>query len=136
MKTQILKSTILLILMVIFSNTYGNESLKQLNSMPNHNIYLSTFEISNEIEPDIELQEWMTDDISWKSVETNFEIEKLYPLLIRLKNARMLSIRWEESQQGPPRKYYELTPGGSKVLEELKESWDEIVEAVEIIKKS
>ena len=34
----------------------------------------------------------------------------LYPLLTRLKNATLLAYRWEESKQGPPRKYYELTP--------------------------
>lgn len=60
----------------------------------------------------------------------------LYPLLTRLKNAGMLSYRWEESQQGPPRKYYELTETGTKVLVELKESWNEIVEAVETVRKS
>src|ERR1035437_5164859 len=36
----------------------------------------------------------------------------LYPLLTRLKNAGMLSYRWEESVSGPPRKYFMLTPGG------------------------
>lgn len=60
----------------------------------------------------------------------------LYPLLTRLKNAGLLSYRWEESQQGPPRKYYELTETGTKVLAELKESWNEIVKAVETIQKS
>lgn len=59
----------------------------------------------------------------------------LYPLLTRLKNAGMLSYRWEESQQGPPRKYYELTNTGKQVLVELKESWNEIVEAVETVRK-
>ena len=29
----------------------------------------------------------------------------LYPLLIRQKNQGLLSYRWEESTQGPPRKY-------------------------------
>jgi PadR family transcriptional regulator, regulatory protein PadR len=60
----------------------------------------------------------------------------LYPLLTRLKNAGLLSYRWEESQQGPPRKYYELTPDGNEILSDLKTSWNEIVEAVEIIRKS
>ncbi|MZP64639.1 MAG: hypothetical protein GT597_00665 [Bacteroidales bacterium] len=40
----------------------------------------------------------------------------LYPLLTRQKNAGLLSYRWEESQQGPPRKYYELTDKGKKYL--------------------
>jgi PadR family transcriptional regulator PadR len=60
----------------------------------------------------------------------------LYPLLTRLKNAGLLSYRWEESQQGPPRKYYELTESGNKIRMELKTSWNEIAAAVETIKKS
>ncbi len=54
----------------------------------------------------------------------------LYPLLTRLKNDGLLSYRWEESNQGPPRKYYELTETGRKFLAELEGSWSELVEAV------
>src|SRR5204862_7952833 len=54
----------------------------------------------------------------------------LYPLLTRLKNAGLLSYRWVESNAGPPRKYYSLTPLGEKFLEELRTTWDELVEAV------
>lgn len=36
----------------------------------------------------------------------------LYPLLTRLKNDGLLSYEWVESTQGPPRKYYGLTPEG------------------------
>lgn len=59
----------------------------------------------------------------------------LYPLLTRLKNAGLLSYRWEESQQGPPRKYYELTPEGKDYLRGLDNSWDELVESVNLIRK-
>ena len=58
----------------------------------------------------------------------------LYPLLTRQKNAGLLSYRWEESQQGPPRKYYELTPDGRTYLEDLDKSWDELVESVNLIR--
>ena len=60
----------------------------------------------------------------------------LYPLLTRLKNAGLLAYRWEESTQGPPRKYYELTDKGRKFLTELEGSWAELVDAVGKIKKS
>lgn len=60
----------------------------------------------------------------------------LYPLLTRLKNAGLLSYRWEESTQGPPRKYYELTDLGRNVLGELEGSWSELVVAVEKIKSN
>ena len=59
----------------------------------------------------------------------------LYPLLTRLKNATLLTYRWEESKQGPPRKYYELTPKGGEFLKELDISWKELVEAVNKISK-
>lgn len=59
----------------------------------------------------------------------------LYPLLTRQKNAGLLSYRWEESQQGPPRKYYELTSEGREYLTDLDNSWDELVESVNLIRK-
>lgn len=58
----------------------------------------------------------------------------LYPLLTRQKNSGLLSYRWEESQQGPPRKYYELTDAGREYLKELDNSWDELVESVNLIR--
>ncbi|MBA7544710.1 hypothetical protein ES705_37071 [subsurface metagenome] len=58
----------------------------------------------------------------------------LYPLLTRQKNAGLLSYRWEESTQGPPRKYYELTDKGKEFLKDLNTSWDELVKAVQLIK--
>jgi PadR family transcriptional regulator PadR len=60
----------------------------------------------------------------------------LYPLLTRLKNDGLLAYQWEESTQGPPRKYYELTETGKAFVKELGESWDELVEAVGTIKSS
>jgi len=58
----------------------------------------------------------------------------LYPLLTRLKNGGLLNYRWEESKQGPPRKYYEMTSQGKEFLKELNKAWDEIKEAVDKIK--
>jgi len=58
----------------------------------------------------------------------------LYPLLTRQKNAGLLSYRWEESQQGPPRKYYELTDAGRTYLDDLDKSWKELVESVNLIR--
>ena len=54
----------------------------------------------------------------------------LYPLLTRLKNMELLSYRWEESQSGPPRKYFSLTKMGKAFLEELDSTWSELSEAV------
>lgn len=57
----------------------------------------------------------------------------LYPLLTRLKNDGLLSYRWEESNQGPPRKYYSITPLGHSFLEQLTLAWDEISGSVNIL---
>ena len=54
----------------------------------------------------------------------------LYPLLTRIKNDGLLTYRWEESQSGPPRKYYKLTPIGEKFLKGLEETWQELSAAV------
>ncbi|MFW5820959.1 MAG: PadR family transcriptional regulator [Bacteroidota bacterium] len=60
----------------------------------------------------------------------------LYPLLTRQKNAGLLNYRWEESTQGPPRKYFTITELGKTYLKELDQSWKELVDSLESIKKS
>jgi PadR family transcriptional regulator, regulatory protein PadR len=54
----------------------------------------------------------------------------LYPLLTRLKNDDLLSYEWVESTQGPPRKYYSLTPKGEEFLAGLQLAWDELSDTV------
>lgn len=68
-----------------------------------------------------------------KKVEMIVVEGTLYPLLTRLKNAELLSYRWEESTQGPPRKYYAITDKGKMFLNELDKSWADLVEAVSLI---
>jgi len=58
----------------------------------------------------------------------------LYPLLTRQKNQGLLKYRWEESPQGPPRKYYALTDKGQQLLQELDVAWTEIVNTIEKIR--
>ena len=58
----------------------------------------------------------------------------LYPILTRQKNAGLLTYRWEESPQGPPRKYYMLTEAGRQQLALLDEAWDEMVEQIKVIR--
>jgi PadR family transcriptional regulator PadR len=60
----------------------------------------------------------------------------IYPLLTRLKNAEILSYRWQESTSGPPRKYYSITKKGEEFLKELEETWNNIAESVTKITKS
>ena len=58
----------------------------------------------------------------------------LYPLLARQKNQGLLSYRWEESPQGPPRKYYMITDSGREILEELDGVWEEMVTQIKAIR--
>lgn len=40
----------------------------------------------------------------------------IYPLLSRLRKDGLLQHEWQESEQGPPRKYYHITPYGDEVM--------------------
>ena len=58
----------------------------------------------------------------------------LYPILTRQKNAGLLTYRWEESPQGPPRKFYSLTEKGEEYLRHWDKAWEELVGQIEVIR--
>ena len=58
----------------------------------------------------------------------------LYPLLTRLKREMLLKYEWRESTQGPPRKYYTLTPEGLTWLQGLDAAWTELESTVHRLK--
>ncbi|MBR3109615.1 MAG: PadR family transcriptional regulator [Prevotella sp.] len=58
----------------------------------------------------------------------------LYPLLTRLKNDGLLQYEWQESTQGPPRKYYALSPEGEQFLEGLDSAWTELANTINYLK--
>ena len=58
----------------------------------------------------------------------------LYPILTRLKNAGLLTYHWEESPQGPPRKYYKLTAKGEEYLAQWDKAWEDMVKQIEVIR--
>lgn len=59
----------------------------------------------------------------------------LYPLLTRLKKDGLLCYEWRESTQGPPRKYYALTPEGQVFLDGLDSAWNELARTVGLLKQ-
>lgn len=59
----------------------------------------------------------------------------LYPLLARQKNQGLLTYRWEESPQGPPRKYYMITDRGREALALLDAAWEEMVQQINTIRR-
>ena len=56
-------------------------------------------------------------------------------LLIRQKNQGLLTYRWEESPQGPPRKYYQITDKGRQALAEMDSAWQELVETIRLLRE-
>ena len=50
----------------------------------------------------------------------------LYPLLSRMRREGLLDYEWQESDAGPPRKYYQLTAKGREQLRETAEYWQRI----------
>ncbi len=57
----------------------------------------------------------------------------LYPLLSRLRGLGLLTHTWEESKEGPPRKYYELTEKGKETLASLKETWKKLYVSIDTL---
>lgn len=54
----------------------------------------------------------------------------VYPLLSRLKNNGLLKYRWQESTDGPPRKYFTLTEEGEQLVAALNNEWSTISQAI------
>jgi len=59
----------------------------------------------------------------------------LYPLLSRLRTARFVQTRWEESPKGPARRYYTLTDAGRRQLEIFQSLWPQLRDNVDQILK-
>jgi PadR family transcriptional regulator PadR len=59
----------------------------------------------------------------------------LYPLLSRLKRSNLLDYEWEESNSGPPRKYYTLTPEGKDTLISLNKAWIGLQKSINALRK-
>lgn len=55
----------------------------------------------------------------------------LYPLLTRLKNAGLLHYSWRESEEGPPRKYYQISDQGKDFLTGLLATWESLNHSVQ-----
>ena len=55
----------------------------------------------------------------------------LYPLLARLRRAGLVDTTWQESVEGPPRRYYALTQGGRDALTAFTRTWTPFRDAVD-----
>ena len=76
-------------------------------------------------------------DMLKKLSETEFATQEgtLYPLLSRMRRDGLLQYEWQESEAGPPRKYYELTAQGRAELDELNDYWKAINKTIQQLGK-
>ena len=57
----------------------------------------------------------------------------IYPLLSRLRRDQLVSTSWQESEAGPPRRYYQLTEAGKRALADFSEEWARFRDAVDAL---
>ena len=76
-------------------------------------------------------------DMLRKLADTEFATQEgtLYPLLSRMRREGLLEYQWQESESGPPRKYYGLTALGREQLAELNEYWKTINKTIQQLGK-
>ena len=60
------------------------------------------------------------------STEFTTQEGTLYPLLSKMRRDGLLDYEWQESEAGPPRKYYKLTARGKSQLSDLNTYWKQI----------
>lgn len=66
-----------------------------------------------------------------KSGSISLKEGTIYPILGRLDRDGLVRSEWVESDQGPPRKYYALTPSGRQLFDALSQELDVLVSLVQ-----
>ncbi len=74
-------------------------------------------------------------DILQRLSTTEFATQEgtLYPLLSKMRREGTVDYEWQESDAGPPRKYYKLTAKGKGQLDELDDYWAYINQTLETV---
>lgn len=74
-------------------------------------------------------------DILARLARTDFRTQEgtLYPLLSKMRRDGLLDYEWQESEAGPPRKYYRLTAKGRTQLAETENYWKSLIATVKNI---
>lgn len=68
--------------------------------------------------------------VEYISRHINISEGTIYPLLRRFRTEGYVTTYLKESQEGPPRKYYKLTPWGLEVFNRLNVEWDDFTNSV------
>ncbi len=76
-------------------------------------------------------------DILGRLAGTEFATQEgtLYPLLSKMRRENLVDYEWQESEAGPPRKYYRLTAKGRTQLSELNDYWRGINRTVQQLER-
>ena len=59
----------------------------------------------------------------------------IYPILARLQTDGVIKSKVKPSQDGPPRKYFELTAVGENDLEQMNTHWDDVIASIAGVQK-
>ena len=59
----------------------------------------------------------------------------IYPLLSRLRREGWVDTSWQESDSGPPRRYYALTRDGRHALQDFTQDWERFRDSVDQLLK-
>ncbi len=62
--------------------------------------------------------------------QLTFRIHSLYPTLCRMEDKALIRSRWVEKKGERRRRFYRLTPKGSRFLGEQKENWKQYAAAI------
>jgi PadR family transcriptional regulator, regulatory protein PadR len=57
----------------------------------------------------------------------------IYPLLTRLRRDDLVTTFWQESESGPPRRYYRLTESGREALAAFTSDWARFRDGVDAL---
>lgn len=58
----------------------------------------------------------------------------VYPILQRLQIDGFIASQSQPSSDGPPRKYFSITPAGRQALEQMNVHWDELINTIQQIR--
>lgn len=68
--------------------------------------------------------------VDYISQHINISEGTIYPLLRRFRTEGYVTTYLEESQEGPPRKYYKLTSKGKEVYDDMELEWETFIDGV------
>ena len=59
----------------------------------------------------------------------------IYPILKRMVNKKWIESYWQESVEGPRRKYYQITEEGQKVIQQRMNDYKDLYQALDLLKE-